>query len=123
MTKITFETDNSDNSRMVSLDDILDLIIGRESENQEKSYFGFIKTNDSNILTKIKEYTMDMKEKDFSGLDKLQIEHLIEEASTDLKDAVTAANFDYLRGGMKLGVRLLFDLRFCIISVCMVPIR
>lgn len=58
MTKITFETDNSDNSRMVSLDDILDLIIGRESENQEKSYFGFIKTNDSNILTKIKEYTM-----------------------------------------------------------------
>ena len=105
MTKITFETDNSDNSRMVNLDDILDLIIGRESENQEKSYFGFIK-----ILTKIKEYTMDMKEKDFSGLDKLQIEHLIEEASTDLKDAVTAANFDYLRGGMKLGVRLLFEL-------------
>lgn len=51
-----------------------------------------------------------MKEKDFSGLDKLQIEHLIEEASTDLKDAVTAANFDYLRGGMKLGVRLLFEL-------------
>lgn len=110
MTKITFETDNSDNSRMVSLDDILDLIIGRESENQEKSYFGFIKTNDSNILTKIKEYTMNMKEKDFSGLDKLQIEHLIEEASTDLKDAVTSANFDYLRGGMKLGVRLLFEL-------------
>lgn len=110
MIKITFEADGTDSSRMVSLDDILTMLIDKEAENPEKTYFDFIKTHDSSILTQIKKYTMEVKDKDFSKLDEIQAEYMVEETATDLRDAVTAANFDYLRGGMKLGVRLLFEL-------------
>lgn len=110
MIKITFETDGTDSSRMVSLDDILAMLIDKEAENPEKSYFDFIKTHDSSILTQIKKYTMDVKGKDFSKLDEIQSEYVIEETAIDLRDAVTKANFDYLKHGMKLGIRLLLDL-------------
>lgn len=110
MIKITFETDGTDSSRMVSLDDILAMLIDEEAENPEKSYFDFIKTHDSSILTQIKKYTMEVKDKDFSKLDEIQAEYMVEETATDLSDAVTKANFDYLKNGMKLGIRLLLDL-------------
>lgn len=35
---------------------------------------------------------------------------MIEESAVDLTDAVTKANFEYLKSGMKLGVRMLFEL-------------
>lgn len=107
--KISFETDGKD-SRMISLDDILTMLINKEAENPEKSYFDFIKTHDSNILTQVKKYTLEVKEKDFSKLDEIQTESMIEESAEDLTDAVTKANFEYLKSGMKLGVRMLFEL-------------
>lgn len=107
--KISFETDGKD-SRMISLDDILTMLINKEAENPEKSYFDFIKTHDSSILTQVKKYTLEVKEKDFSKLDEIQTESMIEESAVDLTDAVTKANFEYLKSGMKLGVRMLFEL-------------
>lgn len=107
--KISFETDGKD-SRMISLDDILTMLINKEAENPEKSYFDFIKTHDSSILTQIKKYTLEVKDKDFSKLDEIQTESMIEESAVDLTDAVTKANFEYLKSGMKLGVRMLFEL-------------
>ena len=109
--KITFETDGSkDNGRMVSLDDVLAMLIDKEAENPEKSYFDFIKVHDSNILAQIKKYTADIKEKDLSALGREQMEYMIEETATGITDAVVKANFDYLKHGMKLGARLLFEL-------------
>lgn len=107
--KISFETDGKD-SRMISLDDILTMLINKEAENPEKSYFDFIKTHDSSILTQVKKYTLEVKEKDFSKFDEIQTESMIEESAVDLTDAVTKANFEYLKSGMKLGVRMLFEL-------------
>lgn len=107
--KISFETDGKD-GRMISLDDILTMLINKEAENPEKSYFDFIKTHDSSILTQIKKYTLEVKDKDFSKLDEIQTESMIEESAVDLTDAVTKANFEYLKSGMKLGVRMLFEL-------------
>lgn len=107
--KVIFETDNED-SRMVSIDDIIAVLIDKEAENPKKSYFDFIKVHDSSILTKIKQYTMDVKDKDFSSLDEFQAESVIEDTATDLTDTITRANFDYLKHGMKLGVRMLFEL-------------
>lgn len=110
MTKITLETDGAESPRMVSLDDILAMLIDKEAENQERSYFDFIKTHDSSILTQIKKYTLEVKDRDFSNLDEVQTESMIEESAIDLTDAVTRANFEYLKSGMKLGVRMLFEL-------------
>ncbi len=43
-------------------------------------------------------------------MNEFQKETLIEETATGITDAVVKANFDYLKHGMKLGVRLLFEL-------------
>ena len=110
MTKITFDTDEADSSRMINLDDILAMLIDKDAESQSKSYFDFIKTHDSSILTQIKKYTADIKEKDLSDLNEFQKETLIEETATGITDAVVKANFAYLKSGMKLGVRMLFEL-------------
>lgn len=80
--KVIFETDNED-SRMVSIDDIIAVLIDKEAENPKKSYFDFIKVHDSSILTKIKQYTMDVKDKDFSSLDEFQAESVIEDTVLD----------------------------------------
>ncbi len=108
--KITFETDGADSSCTVSMDDILAMMIDKEAESQDKSYFDFIKTHDNEILTQIKKYTADIKEKDLSDLNEFQKETLIEETATGITDAVVIANFEYLKSGIKLGVRLLFEL-------------
>ena len=110
MTKITFETDEADSSRMINLDDILAMLIDKDAESQSKSYFDFIKTHDSSILTQIKKYTAEVKDRDFSKLDEVQTEFMIEELVIDLTDTITRANFKYLKSGMKLGVRMLFEL-------------
>ena len=110
MTKITFETEEADSSRMINLDDILAMLIDNDAESQDKSYFDFIKTHDSSILTQIKKYTLEVKDRDFSKLDEVQTEFMIEELAIDLTDTITRANFAYLKSGMKLGVRMLFEL-------------
>lgn len=51
-----------------------------------------------------------MKEKDFLNLDEFQVESMIEEIAINLTDAITKANFDYFKNGMKLGIRMLFEL-------------
>ena len=51
-----------------------------------------------------------MKDKDLSALGREQMEYMIEETATGITDAVVKANFDYLKHGMKLGVRLLVEL-------------
>lgn len=107
--KVIFETDNAD-SRMVSIDDIIAVLIDKEAENPKKSYFDFIKVHDSSILTQIKKYTIGVKDKDFSSLDEFQMESVIKDTATDLTDTITRANFDYLKHGMKLGVSMLFEL-------------
>ena len=82
----------------------------KKAESQDKSYFDFIKTHDSSILTQIKKYTPEVKDRDFSKLDEVQTEFMIEELVIDLTDTITRANFKYLKSGMKLGVRMLFEL-------------
>ena len=47
---------------------------------------------------------------DFSNLDVLQTEDVIENVSTDLFDNITGANMDYFRHGMKIGARLIAEL-------------
>ena len=47
---------------------------------------------------------------DLSGLDEEQTGYAVEETAADLTDSITKANFDYLKHGMKLGIRMLFDL-------------
>ncbi len=110
MTKITLETDGAESPRMVSIDDILAMLIDKEAENQKKSYFEFIKTHDAAVMKNIKKYTLEVKDMDFSGLDEEQTGYAIEETAADLTDSITKANFDYLKHGMKLGIRMLFDL-------------
>jgi len=108
--KVTFETDGTDRPRMASLDDILDLIIDSETETHEESYFDFVKAHDVTIVQKLKKYTMEIKDMDFSALDDVQIGDTIEETAADLIDAVTAAHLDCIKHGLKFGIRLLFDL-------------
>lgn len=110
MMKVTFETDGTDRPRMASLDDILDLIIDSETETQEKSYFDFVKAHDVAILKKLKKYTMEIKDMDFSSLDDVQMGDAIEETASEVIDAVTAAYLDCIKHGLKFGIRLLFDL-------------
>ena len=110
MTKITFETDGKDHTNMVSIDDILAILIDKEAENPERAYFDFTKSHDISIMTQVKKYTMDVKEKDFSNLDEFHVESMIEETAINLTDAITKANFDYFKNGMKLGIRMLFEL-------------
>jgi len=107
--KVTFETENAD-SRMASIDDILDLIIDYETETQDKSYFDFVKEHDVSILKKLKKYTLNIKNMDFSSLDDVQIGDAIEETASEVIDAVTTAHLDCIKHGLKFGIRLLFDL-------------
>jgi len=110
MVKITFESDGAERPRMVSLDDILTIIIDKEAENTEKSCFDFIKAHEISIMQNIKKYTLDVKNKDLLNLDEEQMGYAVEETATELTDTITKANFDYLKHGMKLGIRILFEL-------------
>ncbi len=96
----------------IDLDTILTMIWDLFSVIPDQPRLNFMKIHDMEIMTKIKEYSMDVKDKNFSGMDKQKTEEFIEQACTELFDTITQANFDFFKHGVKLGARLLAEMVF-----------
>lgn len=100
----------SDNKNPINLNEIIFHIWDGAAADQDAPYFDFVKIHDQILMSGIKKYSAAIGNIDFSSLDSLQKENMIENMSTDLFDSITKANMDYLRHGMKIGARLLAEL-------------
>lgn len=100
----------ADNKNPVNLNEIIFQILDKAAADQDTPYFDFVKIHDQILMTGIKKYSVNIRKMDFSNLDGLQTEDIIENMSTDLLDNITMANMDYLRHGVKIGAKLLAEL-------------
>ncbi len=100
----------TDSKNPINLNEIIFHLWDKAAADQDVPYFDFIKIHDQVIMSEIKKYSMDIRKIDFSNLDVLQTEDVIENVSTDLFDNITGANMDYFRHGMKIGARLIAEL-------------
>ncbi len=96
----------------IDLDTILTMIWDLFSVVSDQPRMNFMKIHDLEIMTQIKEYSIDIKDKNFSGMDSHKTEEFIEQACTELFDTITQANFDFFRQGVRLGSRLLAEMVF-----------
>lgn len=101
---------DTDNKNPIDLNEIIFLIWDKAAADQDTPYFDFVKIHDQVLMSEIKKFSMDIRKMDFSNLDGLQTEDVIENVSTGLFDNITRANMDYLRHGMKIDAKLLAEL-------------
>ncbi len=94
----------------IDLDKILTMVWDFLSDVPEKPRFNFMKLHDDEIMTQIKEYSMDVNGKNFSGMDRQNVEEFIEQDCVKLFDTITQANFDFFKQGARLGARLVAEL-------------
>ena len=105
------QTQNQTNNKNpININEIIFHIWDKAASGQDTSYFDFVKIHDQVHISAIKKYSMDIRKIDFSNLDVMQTEDVIENASTDLFDNITGANLDYFRHGIKIGARLIAEL-------------
>lgn len=104
------EQNETNNTRYINLRKIICFLWDSAASDQELSFFDFVKYHDQIIMSDIKKYSAAIGSIDFSNLDSLQKENMIESMSADLFDSITKANMDYLQHGMKIGARLLAEL-------------
>jgi len=106
--QIKFESDND--SKAVSLDQIIDLFMDNAESDSKNERFDFIKLHDLKIMTEIKNYSRHIRNPEFDCISDQKLECVAENQSSKLLDAIYCANVDYLKNGIKLGARLLLDL-------------
>lgn len=94
----------------IDLDMILVLICDLVGTFTKNPKFDFLKVHDTKIMTELKNYSICIKNKNFSDMDDNEIEEFFEEQSINLFDAISQSNFDFLRNGTKMGAQLLADL-------------
>lgn len=96
----------------IDLDRIIAMIWDWFSDIPDQPRFNFMKIHDMEIMTQIKEYSMDVKDQNFSGMDRQKTEEFIEQNCSELFDTITQANFDFFKQGVRLGSRLLAEMVF-----------
>ena len=96
----------------IDLDKILAMIWDWFSDIPDQPRYNFMKIHDGEIMACIKEYSMDVKDKNFSGMDRQKTEEFIEQECAELFDTITQANFDFFKQGVRLGSRLLAEMVF-----------
>lgn len=85
----------------VNLDVIPAMIWDLFSDIPDQPRFNFMKLHDDEIMTQIKKYPMDFKNKNFSEMGEQETEELIEQTCVKLFDTITEANFDFFKHGVK----------------------
>lgn len=100
----------NDNSNIVSLDQIINLIVDNAELCPEPSSFAYTKSHDQIIMSEIKKYSRNISGAGIESMEWQELEDTVESMSEKLFDFISAANLDYLKHGMKFGARLLMEL-------------
>lgn len=96
----------------IKLDDIVSFVLDKADSQIESCSLNFVKDSEQLLMSKIQEYSQEIKKTDFSDMDGQQVKDAIENVSASLFDEIIKINTIYLKHGMKIGARFLAELVF-----------
>lgn len=101
----------NEKENLVSLDRIIDMVL-ENAEAEQHPQFDFMKQHDYKFMEEIKKYSHVIRNLELISIPKQQLETVIENQSSDLRDAMSEAGIAYLKHGMKLGAQLVLRLLY-----------
>lgn len=102
--------ESGDNSKAVSIDQIIDMFMENAESDPKNEKFDFIKTHEQNVMAEIKYYSRSIRNPEFDNISERELECVAENQSSKLLNEIYLANIAYLKNGMKLGAELLLEL-------------
>lgn len=107
--ELKIDIDKKDNA--VSLDRIIDMVL-ENAESDQQEQFDYMKHFDQKFMEEIKKYSHAIRNPKLDKTTPKQLEAVIENQSSDLHDVMSDAGIAYLKHGMKLGARVVFELLY-----------
>lgn len=101
--------DLTEKESVVSLDHIIDMVLDN-AEAEWQPQFDYMKHHEQKFMAEIKRYSYSIRNPELDKYSEKQLESVIENQSSDLHDAMSAAGIAYLKHGMKLGVEIILEL-------------